>query len=509
MSVSVQTPERPTRRAFVFFGALAAAVGLSPKAARAQQIPARRKAIQRRSAFNVALPNETPDAPAAWESNVIRLVRRTTMGLTAEEVARAQQMGYQGYLNRQLNYTRIDDTVAKNFVAAHWPLLSQTGDQIYNANQGTLITQLQEATLFRAAFSQRQLYERMVEFWTDHFNISILTVGYLKLLDDRDVIRKHALGKFPDLLKASAHSTAMLAYLDQTRSRVGRPNQNYARELMELHTLGVDGGYTQDDVAELSRVLTGWTIQGRGTFYFDPTGHDWGQKTVLGMTIPAGSPSLGADGVKEGEMVLDLLVRHASTARFIATKLLRWLLTAEPDESQIRTIATVYRVTNGDIKAMVRAILNDGWIGSSSVKLKRPFHYVASALRATNPVVNSITGMNGQLTSAGQPLFYFETPDGYSDKIEYWAGNILPRWNAASVLANSNNSSIAVSVSPYLQAGTPSAALDLINTRLFGGELDPATRAALNTYIGAGTFNDARIRETLALALSSSAFQWY
>jgi uncharacterized protein (DUF1800 family) len=218
---------------------------------------------------------------------------------------------------------------------------------------------------------------------------------------------------------------------------------------------------------------------------------------------------LGADGVKEGEMVLDLLVRHASTARFIATKLLRWLLTAEPDEAQIRTIATVYRVTNGDIKAMVRAILNDGWIASSSVKLKRPFHFVVSSLRATNPVVNSITAMNGQVSAAGQPLFYFETPDGYSDKIEYWAGNILPRWNAASVLANSNNSSIAVSVTPYVQAGNPDAALDLINTRLFGGELDGGTRAALRTYIAAGTFSDTRIRETLALALSSSAFQWY
>jgi uncharacterized protein (DUF1800 family) len=305
----------------------------------------------------------------------------------------------------------------------------------------------------------------------------------------------------------------MLWYLDGRANRrkdeTEMPNENYARELMELHTLGVDGGYSQQDVAELARVLTGWTLKGRGEFNFDPTGHDWGQKTLLGMTIPAGSPSLGADGVKEGEMVIDLILARPNTARFIATKMLKWLLTAEPTEAQIATIATVYRVTKGDIKAMVRAILNDGWIGSSSMKLKRPFHFVASALRATAPTVTTLGRANGQVTAAGQQLFYWETPDGYPDLIEYWSGNILTRWNAASSVANSNDTQMAVSVAQYVQAGTPDAAMDLINARLFGGELDAPTRNALRAYLAGGTFNETRIRETLALAFSSSSFQWY
>src|SRR5581483_6499455 len=128
----------------------------------------------------------------------------------------------------------------------------------------------------------------------------------------------------------SAHSASMMIYLDQNTSRGTAPNQNYAREIMELHTLGVDGGYTQTDVAELSRVLTGWTVTGRGQFVFNPAIHDWGQKTVLGVTIPAGSPSLGPAGINEGEQMLDVLVHHPSTAKFIATKMLKWLLTPTP-----------------------------------------------------------------------------------------------------------------------------------------------------------------------------------
>ena len=254
------------------------------------------------------------------------------MGVTPGEMARANQLGWQAYLNAQLNYTRISDDTVENFIATKWPLMSQTSDTLFSADAGQVQTQLQESTIYRSAFSSRQLYQRMVEFWTDHFNQDVDKVGYLLVADQRDVIRKNALGKFPDLLKASAHSASMMAYLDQNTSNKNAPNQNYAREIMELHTLGVDGGYTQNDVAELSRVLTGWTVVGRGQFAFNPNFHDWGSKTVLGVTIPAGSPSIGADGIKEGEQMLDFLASHPSTAKFIATKLLKWLLTP----SQIR-----------------------------------------------------------------------------------------------------------------------------------------------------------------------------
>ncbi len=502
-----QLPDR-SRRAFVFFGALAA-TALAPGVARAQR-PVRRRppSADPTEELPAYIARENLAAPAEWTSSIGRLVRRATLGITRDEVALANSKGYQGYLLSQLNYERIDDSATDAFITTKYPYYAYTGDQLFTMDAGTLQRGLQEATIYRAALSKRQLYERMVEFWSDHFNIDYDKVQYLKMLDDRDVIRKNALGKFPALLKASAHSAAMLAYLDQSTSRNTAPNQNYAREVMELHTLGVDGGYTQQDVAELSRVLTGWTIQGRGNFTFNPAIHDWGAKTVLGVTIPAGSPALGQDGVKEGEMMLDVLAKHPSTARFIATKMLRWLLTPTPSDAQVTTIASVYRVTGGDIKSMVRAILNDEWVPASPLKLKRPFHFLVSGLRSAATTVGSTTAINAQLNVLGQPLFTWDTPDGFPDKAEYWAGNILPRWNFGVYLSNLNSADVTVNTSAYL-ASTPDNAIDLIDQNFFGGELDATTRVALLTYLKGGTFNDTRLRETLSLALSANAFQWY
>lgn len=500
--------ERRSRRSFVFFGALAAAT-LIPGTSRAQAPSRKPRPIEKEPVDDATaiVPREGVAAFAEWDSPLSRLVRRVTLGITKAEVARANQLGWQGYLNYQLNYTRINDNATEAFVATKYPLLSQTSDQLFSAPVGDLRNQLTEGTIYRAAFSQRQLYHRMVEFWTDHFNQDLDKVGYPLVADQRDVIRKNALGKFPDLLKASAHSASMMLYLDQSASRNKAPNQNYAREIMELHTLGVDGGYTQTDVSELSRVLTGWTVQARGSFVFNPLIHDWGSKHVLGVTIPAGSPSLGQDGIKEGEQILDVLVNHPSTARFIATKMLRWLLTPDPSETQISTIASVYRATGGDIKAMIRAMLNDSWLPAAPMKLKRPFHYLASALRSTAPTVTTLAPMSFQLTLLGHPIYSWDTPDGFPDKIEYWAGNIVPRWGFATTVSNSSTA-LVVDTTAY-RAGSPDAAVDLIDQNFFGGEMPLVTRTGLLTYIKAGTFTDARVRETIALAISANAFQWY
>jgi len=447
--------------------------------------------------------------PIAWSDARLRLVRRASYALRASDVADVKTLGYQRWLNDQVNVTRIDDSALESDVAARWPNLALGPAALAPINVGTLRDGLQAATLYRAAFSRRQLYERMVEFWTDHFSIDINKVGYLKLVDDRDVIRRHAMGRFSDLLKASAKSPAMLAYLDQNLSRAGAPNENYARELMELHTLGVEGGYTQQDVTELSRVLTGWTFSGAGVFSFNASRHDWGAKTVLGVTIPAGAPSLGQEGVKEGEQIIDFLLNHASTGRFLATKLLKWFVTPEPTAAQIDAIAGAYRATGGDIKRMVRAVLNEGWIAQAPLKLKRPFHLVASALRSSDVVVSGIGGMVGQVRVLGQPLFQWETPDGFPDLMEYWVGNITPRWSFGTALANSNSATaVRLNVDAYL-AGSPDAALDRLNTEYFGGELAPNTRAQLRGFLTSGTFNATRVRETIALALSSHEYQWY
>jgi uncharacterized protein (DUF1800 family) len=504
-----QPTPRQSRRSFFFFGALAAATML-PKTSGAQA-PRRKRPVEPEPIddFPTIVPHESVAAFAEWDTTLSRLIRRATLGITPAEVIRGKQLGWQGYLNYQLNYTRIKDDALEAFVAQKWPLMSQTSEQLFSADAGQVRNQLQESTIYRAAFSQRQLYERMVEFWSDHFNQDLDKVGYLLVADQRDVIRKHALGKFPDLLKASAHSASMMVYLDQSASRNKAPNQNYVRELMELHTLGVDGGYTQDDVAELARVFTGWTVQGRGTFVFDPLRHDWGAKTVLGVTIPAGSPSLGAAGIDEGEQMLEVLVNHPSTARFIATKMLKWLLTPEPSAKQISSISSVYRATGGDIKAMIRAILNDTWLPAAPMKLKRPFHFLVSALRSTAPTVGSMTTVNLQLSRLGQPLFGWDTPDGFPDKIEYWAGNIVPRWSFGTTMSTFNSTASLVVDTTAYRAGSPDAAIDLIDQNFFGGEMPLTTRTGLLNYLKAGTFNDTRVRETIALAISANAFQWY
>jgi uncharacterized protein (DUF1800 family) len=301
----------------------------------------------------------------------------------------------------------------------------------------------------------------------------------------------------------------MLAYLDQNLSRVGSPNQNYARELMELHTIGVDGGYTQADVEQLARVFTGWTISGAGTFFFNASRHDFGAKTVLGVQIPATPTSTGAAGVNEGEMMLDVLINHPSTARYLATKLLKWFITPEPTEVQISAIAGAFKATGGDIKRVVRAVLNEGFVTNAPAKLKRPFHLVASGLRATNAAMTTATSMTGQVRVIGQPLFQYETPDGYPDLMEYWVGNVAPRWAFGTTLANSASAtSLNVDVAPYL-TGTPDAAIDRMQAEFFGGEIATHTRDALLTYLRAGTFNATRVRETIALALCSYEFQWY
>jgi uncharacterized protein (DUF1800 family) len=373
-------------------------------------------------------------------------------------------------------------------------------------NVNDVFAQLRESTIYRSAFSPRQLYLRMVEFWSDHFNQDIDKVQTLLVADQRDVIRKYAMTTFPQLLKASAHSASMMVYLDQNVSSSRAPNQNYAREIMELHTLGVDGGYTQNDVAELSRVLTGWTVNSTGDFVFNAGLHDVTDKVVLGTTIKGQS---GAAGQQEGEQMLDILVNHPSTARFIATKMLRWMVTPSPTDTQVGAIAAVYRATGGDIKAMLRAMLNDTWIPQAPMKLKRPYHLAVSSVRGLNPTVFSLAPIRTQLDTLGHTIFSWDTPDGFPDKLEYWAGNILPRWQYGTAASNLNSTSTVVVDTTAYRAGSSQNAVDLIDQNFFGGEMPAVTRTGLLGYAGTAALTEAKARELIALAISSSAFQWY
>ena len=313
-------------------------------------------------------------------------------------------------------------------------ILDKDADAIEGIHKkAEVIEQLRTATLMRQVYSRRQVHEMMVEFWSDHFNISVEKgSGWaLKVVDDRDVIRRHALGSFHDLLSASTHSPAMLIYLDNHANVKEAPNENYARELLELHTLSVDGGYTQRDVRELARCLTGWSVKEhfrRGQFEFNADMHDQNAKKLLGMHIePAGK--------REVEQVLESLTRDRSTARHLAVKLLRRFVSDHPEldaPEWIEKLTQVYMVTRGNIQAMLRKLLLDGLARDPMLlgrKVKRPVDFIVSALRITASETDCSLPVQRFLHRMGQPMFAWPTPDGPPDNADHWLSNLAPRWD--------------------------------------------------------------------------------
>jgi len=413
--------------------------------------------------------------------------------------------------------------------------------------------ELQMSRILRAVYSERQLQEVMVDFWTNHFNVFAGKGAdrWLLISYDRDTIRPHTLGKFADLLRADAESPAMLFYLDNFQSvsanaqspqqRPGaardplaqlmrggnaspsmtnnpqqqRPqqqqrrgiNENYARELMELHTLGVDGGYTQKDVQEVARCFTGWTIfaprgagaaaqamtDGRrlemlrdkaGKFYFNSRVHDDGEKIVLGQKIPAGG------GVKDGLMVLDILAHHPSTAKFIATKLVRHFVSDDPQPALVDRVAQTFIKSDGDIREVLKAIFFSPEFNSADAyraKVKRPFELAISALRTLGADTNGGPQMHQWIARMGQPLYGFQTPNGYADVAENWVntGALLERMNFALALVSNRIPGTRVDLSRFVGDFANDKSVDkekLLNrfiTLIVGGEISAQTRATL------------------------------
>jgi uncharacterized protein (DUF1800 family) len=464
----------------------------------------------------------TRSKPNRAPSGELRLLRRTTMGMTAEDVSWINSLGYYGYLDWQLNAQAMGDPDCEARLNL-FPTIFLPPDQLYVQPDSQVVTRhITEAAICRAVYTNRQLLERMVEFWSDHFNTNISSVGVLKTPEVRNVYLQHALGTFPAMLNASASSPAMLIYLNNTQSdgRTGRtPNQNYARELLELHTLGVDGGYTQQDVVEVARCFTGWRTTtsnsvvsagaGPGTFYYDGNRHDNGSKLVLGVPIAAGG------GINDGLNVLNIVANHPSTARFIAKKMLRWLLTYDPSPALVADIAGEYSRTGGNIRSLVRRILHYDNVITAPPLLKRPFHYIVSAVRVMNANVTSFATIRGTyLSGTGNIPYAWGPPDGYPQEFEYWGGLPLPRWNFAFQLANNSVGGAAVDV-PALLAGATTAiqVADRIDALLFAGEMPDADKMALITYLrptGTATVpSSTQIRDAFGLALASPAFQWH
>lgn len=388
------------------------------------------------------IPGPGPDpSPLPKPSPEYTALKRTSFGPHRDTLAAINSDGIDAFLEQQLNYTDIDVSALETEIAARFPQTLATPAQLilgFPDNIYQLATQMIAAAQYRQMFSERQLYEVMVEFWSDHFNIHLINglCPTLKPSDDQQVIRQHALGNFRELLHASAKSPAMLFYLDNFLSVVGNANENYARELMELHTLGVDGGYTEGDVKEVARCFTGWSLRfpddpdgAYGEFVFQNLNHDNAEKIILGNQIPAGG------GQKDGEQVLDILASHPSTANFIATKLCQRFISDTPEQVTIDAVASAFINSDGDIKATLRALFSTpAFVDTADHKITRPSEYLAGLVRSLAPDTSyppdqGVTWFYAQ-NILGQIPFYWPTPDGYPDQQSYWAstGGLLNRW---------------------------------------------------------------------------------
>lgn len=447
-----------------------------------------------------------------------RLIQRATLGWTLAEQERIDEIGYDDYLEEQLDYLSIDNSEIEDVIAERFPDLSRSAHDLffqYFNRPEEISRQLLTATLLRAIHSRRQLYERMVVFWSDHFSIDLFANNgfHLKTVDDREVVRRHAMGRFRDLLHASAHSPAMLNYLTNNDNIKGRPNENYPRELMELHTLGADNGYTQKDVVEVARCFTGWGTflfaagnQKVGTFRFFEGRHDTADKVFLGQPIP------GSTDTTDGEAVLDILASHPNTAHFVASKLVRYLWGYEPPKNLVAKVAETYLRTDGNIRSMLRVVLRKAWMQRATPKLKRPFHMVASTLRALGSEISDASPALLALEAAGHTSFSWKPPNGFPDSIGYWSGYLLPRWDHVPRLIEPG-SGLGVDLSEIDPVSNPSLTRDQVRgwlaSRLFGGALSRNTKVVLRDVLADGPLDGERTREATILALLSPEFQMY
>ena len=492
-----------------------------------------------------------PPMPASSTETdrIVHLLNRAAFGPRLGDVERVRRTGVAEYIDAQLHPELIHDEdgdqddaqgmatrlasfdTLKLDVAATWAK--------YSRAPKTVVDQLQASKVVRAIHSPKQLEEVMVDFWFNHFNVYAgkADMAFLVTSYERDAIRPHALGRFKDLLEATAKHPAMLVYLDNALSSAPEGvNENYARELMELHTMGVDGGYTQKDVEEVARVFTGWTINRSSDgfpFEFRSSMHDTGEKTVLGRKIPPA-------GLNEGETVLDALSEHPSTARFIATKLVRRFVADDPPASLVERAAAVFSKTDGDIRAVVRTILTSEEFFAPETfraKVKTPFEVVVSTVRAVDAGMaanvdsrvilafqrglptgaieitkvgarfgsgSPVSVLVQQIQDMGQLLYQYEEPTGYPDRGEYWMGgwSLLHRLNFTTALME--NRVLGTSVD-----------LDRLGGLLGGAPAEDSWKNALAVVTGAqsspadrGTTPSAdEVTKAFVLALGSPQFQ--
>jgi uncharacterized protein (DUF1800 family) len=507
-------------------------------------------------------PGHAPREQTA-DQQVQHVLNRLAFGPRPGDVQAVRAMGVDAWINRQLSPERIDNSTIERVLE---PLrsLRLTGGELIDAypppgalqqrlaadgslsaadsqriremgrQSYVILGEISTAKIARAVASERQLQEVMVDFWENHFNVFAgkdRTRYFIPEYSER-VIRPHAMGSFRELLGAVAKSPAMLYYLDNWQSQAdsGRPvlmpngrvlgnrpqnpqqrrrglNENYARELMELHTLGVDGGYTQGDVVEVARALTGWTLDrgaNGGEFLFRPFMHDAGSKTILGQYFPAGR------GIEDGERVLDMLASHPSTARFIAFKLARRFVSDTPSAALVDRAAATFTRTKGDIGEVLRTIiLSSEFFASSSyrAKVKSPFEVVVSTLRVMGAQPDATPRLAQLVSRLGQPIYGHQAPNGYPETGDAWmnTGAILNRINFGLAAATGRVPGVRLVDWPATKelASLPrEQQVDGVIRELFGGYASSDTRQVLVT--GTNPFLQAKAGADTLMARDSS-----
>ena len=428
---------------------------------------------------------------------ILHLINRLSFGPTPGQIQHIKNIGIEAYVQSQLKPNSIPypkvliqklqylDTLPLNpgEILTELRKLQQQGKELKLDRRGLnriksgfeqkIFLQATKGRMLRTLESPRHLEEVMVDFWYNHFNV-FARQGLNRLYFssyEQQAIRPNVLGKFRQLLGATAHHPAMLIYLDNWRSHRGKINENYARELLELHTLGVDGGYTQDDVIALAKIFTGWGLppnpkrtEDDDGFYFDQKRHEPGNKVFLGQTIQE-------NGMAEGEMALDILASHPSTAKHISYKLAQAFVLDKPSEYLIKVLTQSFLESGGNISELLNTLFNSLDFWQTEVynsKFKNPYRFVASAMRAIGNEVNNFRPINGILDQLGMPLYGCVTPDGYKNTKEAWL-------NSDTMI---RRSSLAVPLSGgLLGKGKPISAEELIAT--LGNNLSAQTRTVV------------------------------
>ena len=520
-----------------------------------------------------AFRGRLPITELTEDEATLHALNRLAYGPRPGDLERVKQMGLEKWIDQQLHPERIDDSAVEARLQQYPAIRMSTEDllqryprpnpQAQQARQGgqgqqgqarrqfqqqaqpeaqgdaqdmknrpqEIVLELSEAKLTRAIYSERQLQEVLDDFWFNHFNVFAGKGPERWFLPayEREVIRPHTLGKFRDLVYASAKSPAMLFYLDNWLSvdpkafaehaaelqarrqrfyrifgmpppNPGRPgqaqnahqqrrglNENYGRELMELHTLGVDGGYTQQDVTQAALALTGWTMTAPRRdpeFHFDPRFHGNEPKQILGQTIHAG-------GMKDGEQLLDMLVRHPSTAKFVSTKLARRFVSDAPPPELVARMAETFQKSNGDIREVMKTMIYSPEFWSRAAyraKIKKPSELVVSALRATGADMAEAMPAVRWSAQIGEPLYGCQPPTGYKDTADAWvnSGALLNRMNFSILLASGRMRDTKADLAGLFGPTDPKDSDAVLNRAVavfLGGQVSKETRAVLEKQL--------------------------